>query len=129
MWNLTGDVYVSAAYPKAWISEMYGYVFACAHLHLKHTTNDPVMLYPGYTPSRGIDPHVLHYGIGFDAPGYNFDKHSHRGDMTTCPGRLFDAPPDARSLVAQLPPGPRRRAAGLSIECVETVSAPRSRLP
>ncbi len=30
-WNKTGDVYVTKANPKPWISEMYGYAFGTAN--------------------------------------------------------------------------------------------------
>jgi len=50
---------------KPWISEMYGYSFACAKCNVWHTWDTHVMHYPTYTPS-GVD-----FGAGgeFVKPG------------------------------------------------------------
>lgn len=45
-WRLSGDSFVTKG-GKPWISEMYGYAFACAEAHLEHQVNNDYMLYPG----------------------------------------------------------------------------------
>ena len=51
-WRLSGDQYVEKG-GKPWISEMYGYSFACAKSNVWHTWDETVMHYPTYTPSGG----------------------------------------------------------------------------
>ena len=49
-WRLTGDQYVEKG-GKPWISEMYGYAFACAKSNVWHKWDINVMHYP--TVGRG----------------------------------------------------------------------------
>ena len=91
-WANTGDIYnQNGKAGPPWISEMYGYVFACAHAKLRHRVSDTFMLYPGYQPPPEPFPLVLHYGITFHVGKYAFDKHWFR-DLTTCPGKNIDYP-------------------------------------
>ena len=103
VWSKSGDAYITRELPRPWISEMYGYVFGSAIAGQRHTTNEEIMAYPGYTLAH--DPLIIHYGLsvficvrrkpnvsGWDAPGllyeakvgscapetrelYKFDKH------------------------------------------------------
>eukprot|EP00955_Chlamydomonas_euryale_P051399 354861-Chlamydomonas_euryale.AAC.8 len=50
-WHLSGDAYVEKG-GKPWISEMYGYAFACARAGVWHTWDSTVMHYPTYGPKR-----------------------------------------------------------------------------
>ena len=91
-WANTGDVFnQNGALGPPWISEMYGYVFGCAHVNLSHTISNDFMLYPGYNPPSPPFPLVLHYGITFFVDDYAFDKHWF-DDLTTCPGKNVDYP-------------------------------------
>lgn len=47
-WELTGDAYSKKPGDKPWISEMYGYSYACSKSDVWHTTPTGAMLYPGY---------------------------------------------------------------------------------
>ncbi|CAI5958389.1 unnamed protein product [Closterium sp. NIES-64] len=87
--NITGDVYSSG-----WISEMYGYSFGVADAGLHHQVDRTTMLYPGYTPTPGVDPRLLHYGLAFSVGNWSFGKSQHRTDkiVNEC-NRLFDPPP------------------------------------
>lgn len=59
-----------------WISEMYGYVFACAEVGLDFQVSDKFMLYPGYEPPAPEPwPLVMHYGITYNVMHFAFDKH------------------------------------------------------
>ncbi|CAI7887338.1 unnamed protein product [Closterium sp. NIES-54] len=89
--NITGDVYSSG-----WISEMYGYSFGAADAELHHQVDQTTMLYPGYTPTPGVDPRLLHYGLAFSVGNWSFGKSQHRTDkiVNEC-NRLFDPPPFA----------------------------------
>ena len=118
-WGNTGDIFNSngKAGPP-WISEMYGYVFACAEVGLNFKVSDKFMLYPGYAPPA-VEPWpvVMHYGITYYVGEYAFDKHWYMAtDMTSCPGRLFQRPPTLASL--RLEPGSaeeRRADVALSV--------------
>lgn len=105
-WRLTGDAYSKKPGDKPWISEMYGYSFACAKANVWHKTPQSLMLYPGYATSE--PPHVLHYGLLWQVHSpekeYSFDKHWHFGfDPLMCPpwdlgeekpkGGIFPHPP------------------------------------
>ncbi|KAI8102669.1 hypothetical protein M9434_005468 [Picochlorum sp. BPE23] len=105
-WHLTGDAYSKKPGDKPWISEMYGYSFACAKANVWHKTPQSLMLYPGYATSE--PPHVLHYGLLWQVHSpekeYSFDKHWHFGfDPFMCPpwnleeekpkGGIFPHPP------------------------------------
>jgi hypothetical protein len=86
-WELTGDAYSTKPGDKPWISEMYGYSYACAKSDVWHTVHRSAMLYPGYEVSEA--PAVLHYGLVWDVVGpekYSFDKHWHYDfDPLKCP--------------------------------------------
>lgn len=56
-----GDQYVTPQNHRAWISEMYGYVYGTAMADIEHIHNHDVMLYTGYVPS--VPPKILHYGL------------------------------------------------------------------
>ncbi|QDZ17981.1 peptidyl serine alpha-galactosyltransferase [Chloropicon primus] len=91
-WANTGDVFnKNGELGPPWISEMYGYIFGCAHVNLKHIISNDFMLYPGYTPPPEPFPFVIHYGITFFVDDYAFDKHWFQ-DLTTCPGKNIDYP-------------------------------------
>lgn len=47
-WELTGDAYSTHPGDRPWISEMYGYSYACAKADVWHTVHHSAMLYPGY---------------------------------------------------------------------------------
>ncbi|KAL3136783.1 hypothetical protein ABBQ38_005497 [Trebouxia sp. C0009 RCD-2024] len=85
-WNTTGDSYSVNPGDKPWISEMYGYSYACAAADVWHKVDFSAMLYPAYfavTP-----PKVLHYGLVYtvESTNYTFDKHWHYDfDATACP--------------------------------------------
>jgi peptidyl serine alpha-galactosyltransferase len=49
-WELTGDAYSKHPGDRPWISEMYGYSYACAKADVWHVVDHSAMLYPGYTP-------------------------------------------------------------------------------
>ena len=104
-WANTGDIFNgNGKNGPPWISEMYGYVFACAEARVDFKVSNDVMLYPGYQPPKEPWPAVLHYGITYHVDEYAFDKHWYMGggprnDFTTCPGRVFDKPPDASALL------------------------------
>jgi len=94
-WSNTGDIFnANGKSGPPWISEMYGYVFACAEVGLNFKVSNNVMLYPGYSPPPEPWPAVLHYGITYNVDEYAFDKHWYMGqsDFTTCPGRVFNKP-------------------------------------
>lgn len=91
-WANTGDVFNdNGKRGPPWISEMYGYIFGCAHVGLRHIISNDFMLYPGYQPPPEPFPLVIHYGITFYVDDYAFDKHWFN-DLTTCPGRNIDLP-------------------------------------
>ena len=94
-WSNTGDIFnANGKSGPPWISEMYGYVFACAEVGVNFKVSNNVMLYPGYSPPPEPWPAVLHYGITYNVDEYAFDKHWYMGrsDFTTCPGRVFNKP-------------------------------------
>ena len=120
-WKLSGDQYATNPGDKPWISEMYGYSYACAKAdvwhkvggyrvtvtvthsltrslaHFANETQTPVgmMRYPGYDVQT--PPHVLHYGLAWKVGDhYTFDKHWYYGfDPFLCPPwNLGDDPPD-----------------------------------
>ena len=47
-WELSGDAYSKNPGDKPWISEMYGYSYACAKADVWHVCHHSAMLYPGY---------------------------------------------------------------------------------
>ena len=47
-WNTTGDSYSIHPGDKPWISEMYGYSYACAAADVWHKVDFSAMLYPAY---------------------------------------------------------------------------------
>ncbi|KAL4524683.1 hypothetical protein Ndes2526A_g06797 [Nannochloris sp. 'desiccata'] len=113
-WELTGDAYSTHPGDKPWISEMYGYSYACAKSNVWHICHHSAMLYPGYDVFE--PPKVLHYGLTYEikGTGYKFDKHWHYDfDPFQCPpwnfkptgkgskgslGGLFFHPPRPSSL-------------------------------
>ncbi len=113
-WELTGDAYSIHPGDKPWISEMYGYSYACAKANVWHICHHSAMLYPGYDVFEA--PKVLHYGLTYEIAntGYKFDKHWHYDfDPFQCPpwnfkptgkgskgsmGGLFFHPPRPSSL-------------------------------
>lgn len=112
-WANTGDVYnQNGELGPPWISEMYGYVFGCAHVNLSHIISNDFMLYPGYTPPPEPFPLVIHYGITFFVDDYAFDKHWFQ-DLTTCPGKNVDFPLTLEEIEykKQNGPGDYRRSA------------------
>lgn len=76
-WELTGDAYSIHPGDKPWISEMYGYSFACSKSNVWHICHRSAMLYPGYEVVE--PPKVLHYGLYYEVANtdYKFDKHWH----------------------------------------------------
>ena len=114
-WANTGDIFNgNGKNGPPWISEMYGYVFACAEARVNFKVSNDVMLYPGYQPPKEPWPAVLHYGITYHVDEYAFDKHWYMGggprnDFTTCPGRVFDKPPDPSALLEEPGSLERRR--------------------
>ncbi|XP_002970675.2 peptidyl serine alpha-galactosyltransferase isoform X1 [Selaginella moellendorffii] len=117
--NITGDIYSSG-----WISEMYGYSFGAAEVGLRHKINDDVMLYPGYTPRAGVEPSLLHYGLGFKVGNWSFGKASHRDDniVYDC-NRLFPAPPHPDVVRGMNANEDEARGFLLSVECINTINA------
>eukprot|EP00245_Coleochaete_scutata_P009565 TRINITY_DN3176_c0_g2_i1.p1 TRINITY_DN3176_c0_g2~~TRINITY_DN3176_c0_g2_i1.p1 ORF type:complete len:987 (-),score=179.27 TRINITY_DN3176_c0_g2_i1:1217-4177(-) len=114
--NITGDIY-----GQGWISEMYGYSFAGAELMFKHKIDNEVMLYPGYVPSPGIEPKLLHYGLPFGVGSWTWGKSQHHDSRVVdkC-NSLFPQPPYP-SEVNESDEG-KKRGALLSIECVNTLN-------
>ena len=85
-WTLSGDAYSTHPGDKPWISEMYGYSYACARADVWHVCHRSAMMYPGYETSE--PPKVLHYGLFWEVEGstYKFDKHWHYDfDPFECP--------------------------------------------
>lgn len=85
-WNTTGDSYSVNLGDKPWISEMYGYSYACAAADVWHKVDYAAMLYPAYFTAT--PPKVLHYGLIYtiDNTNYTYDKHWHYDfDATACP--------------------------------------------
>ena len=117
-WGNTGDIFNSNGKSgPPWISEMYGYVFACAEVGVKFKVSNEVMLYPGYQPPPEPWPAVMHYGITYNVDDYAFDKHWYMGsDFTSCPGRIFNKPMLPENLIGQ--PGTaehRRKTVALTV--------------
>lgn len=114
-WTLTGDAFTKHPGDKPWISEMYGYSYACSKSNVWHIVDHSAMLYPGYETSEF--PRVLHYGLLWDVANtdYKFDKHWHYDfDPFKCPpwdlsptatsatkGGLFPHPPRASSFTTK----------------------------
>ena len=48
-----------------WQAEMYGYIFGAARAGVSHIVRRDTMLYPGYSPSGGALPAILHYGADY----------------------------------------------------------------
>lgn len=80
-WTLSGDHYSIHKGDKPWISEMYGYSYACSKADVWHKVDHTAMLYPGYAvaggwvlsgfgtergrcPSAGLRSCVLVLGVG-----------------------------------------------------------------
>lgn len=116
--NFTGDIY-----GKGWISEMYGYSFGAAEVGLRHKINDDLMIYPGYTPRKGVEPILLHYGLPFSVGNWSFSKlDHHEDDIVYHCNRLFPAPPYPREVQMMETDRDRRRGLFLSIECINTLN-------
>ena len=66
----TGDVFITEANPRPWISEMYGYVFGAAVAGLRHNVVHSCQLYAGMAPwdDDSFDPFLIHYGIRIEIP-------------------------------------------------------------
>ena len=80
----TGDVFITEANPRPWISEMYGYVFGSAVAGLRHNVVHSCQLYGGMAPwdDESFDPFLIHYGILIEIPdavtkqtAWAWDKH------------------------------------------------------
>ncbi|DBA88087.1 TPA: hypothetical protein ACH3X2_005086 [Trebouxia sp. C0005] len=110
--NTTGDSYSIHPGDKPWISEMYGYSYACAAADVWHKVDFSAMLYPAYFSAT--PPKVLHYGLIYTIANtnYTFDKHWHYDfDATACPPwnmntdhpkkGLFPHPPRASSFTTK----------------------------
>ncbi|KAJ8639540.1 hypothetical protein MRB53_016234 [Persea americana] len=116
--NITGDIY-----GKGWISEMYGYSFGAAEVGLRHKINDDLMIYPGYTPRKGVEPILLHYGLPFSVGNWSFSKlEHHEDDIVYSCNRLFPAPPFPREVQMIETDQNKRRGLFLSIECISTLN-------
>ena len=88
-WNLTGDAYVKPG-GRAWISEMYGYVFAAAASGIWHRIDPTIQYYPSYQP-KDI-PALTHYGLKMRLGNYTYDKHNHLMFQSfACPPWNLDA--------------------------------------
>ena len=48
-----------------WQAEMYGYIFGAARAGVSHIVRRDTMLYPGYAPTGGSLPTILHYGADY----------------------------------------------------------------
>lgn len=61
---------------------------------LRHKIDDDVMIYPGYIPTPGVEPLLMHYGLPFKVEDWEFAKLDHHDDdlVHEC-NRLFVAPP------------------------------------
>ncbi|GMH43508.1 hypothetical protein BSKO_11430 [Bryopsis sp. KO-2023] len=133
-WNLTGDAYVKEG-EKAWISEMYGWVFGAAKLGLKHRLDPTVQVYPD-TSVRDV-PRIIHYGLEHRVAGFRFNKHEHKGfDFTRCPpwdlsvnrsqggdAGLFPHPPYPSEVPKEANTTEERYGMLLNIEFMNTVNA------
>ena len=66
----TGDVFITEANPRPWISEMYRYVFGAAVAGLRHNVVHSCQLYAGMAPwdDDSFDPFLIHYGIRIEIP-------------------------------------------------------------
>ncbi|MCO5601512.1 hypothetical protein L7F22_055633 [Adiantum nelumboides] len=114
--NLTGDIY-----GVGWISEMYGYSFGAAELKLRHKIRSDIMLYPGYSPMKEVEPRVLHYGLEFSVGNWSFDKANWREeDLTNVCWKFFPDPPSPASLDVATVDELRRDT--ISIECIRTLN-------
>ena len=61
-WNTTGDSYSVNPGDKPWISEMYGYSYACAAADVWHKVDFSAMLYPAYfSASETLQPWCLQH--------------------------------------------------------------------
>ncbi|KAJ7517941.1 hypothetical protein O6H91_21G047500 [Diphasiastrum complanatum] len=116
--NITGDIY-----GQGWISEMYGYSFGAAEVGLRHKISDDLMIYPGYIPTPGFEPILLHYGLPFHVGNWSFDKANYHTDniVYDC-NRLFAAPPFPKEVQMMEQDENKFRALLLSIECINTVN-------
>ncbi|XP_077253057.1 peptidyl serine alpha-galactosyltransferase isoform X2 [Tasmannia lanceolata] len=116
--NITGDIYGTG-----WISEMYGYSFGAAEVGLRHKIDDNLMIYPGYTPRKGVEPILMHYGLQFSVGNWSFSKLNHHEDniVYDC-NRLFPAPPFPREVQMMESDPNKRRGLFLSIECISSLN-------
>eukprot|EP00798_Chlamydomonas_sp_ICE-L_P023622 gene23622-9149_t len=134
-WHLTGDQYVEKG-GKAWISEMYGYAFACAKESVWHQWDLSVMHYPTYRPHFGSIPKLIHYGLEFKVGEFVFDKHwQYELDVRKCApwnlteikqrkGGIFQHPPRPTLLPDSLKKTDNQYYGHLiSIETVATMNA------
>ena len=130
-WNLTGDTKLKKG-QKAWISEMYGYVFAAAKAGIQHKIEPTVQYYPGYTV-KDI-PVIVHYGLRNEVGKYVFSKHEHFDfDSLRCPPwnlsterstdediGLFPHPPLPKSITEREPR--KKYSQLLAIDVVNTIN-------
>ena len=99
---------------------MYGYSFGAAEIYLRHRIRNDIMLYPGYIPTPGTEPRVLHYGLEFGVGNWKFDKAVWRDiDMTNECWRMFPEPPGASTLTSTDDNDLRRDK--ISIQCLHPV--------
>lgn len=88
---------------------------------MRHRIRDDIMLYPGYIPTPGTEPRVLHYGLEFGVGNWKFDKAVWRDtDMTNECWKVFPEPPDASTLTST--DDNELRKDKISIECVRTLN-------
>lgn len=115
-WANTGDIFNdNGKSGPPWISEMYGYVFAAAEVGIQFQVHDDFMIYPGYAPPPEPFPIVLHYGLTFNVRDWAFSKSwYHNFDVTTCPGKMFERPPEPNELKSI---GSARRREEIALHC------------
>ncbi|KAK1270019.1 hypothetical protein QJS04_geneDACA014047 [Acorus gramineus] len=116
--NFTGDIYNSG-----WISEMYGYSFGAAEVGLRHKITEDLMIYPSYTPRKGAEAILLHYGLPFKVGNWSFSKLEHHEDgiVYEC-NRLFDPPPFPKEVQLMEADPEARRGLFLNLECINTLN-------
>lgn len=99
-WPVEGSSDKTHAKDPPWISEMYGYSFACAELGIHHDVPPRAILYPGYAAFFDPWPVFIHYALLNSVEDYAFDKHwYHKYQMLDCPGKLFPEPPKKEDLI------------------------------
>lgn len=78
---------------------MITFVLLFKQVGLRHKINDDLMIYPGYTPRKGVEPILLHYGLPFSVGNWSFSKlEHHEDDIVYSCNRLFPAPPFPREV-------------------------------